>query len=134
MHRQPVRLTCAGHRSLRVDERDPRPPVGRTGAGAAAATGRAHGRRDGGGGFLQVLTRPRAAGGLRAHSRRREAAGPFDGGAAHASALSRRRARGDRKSTRLNSSHLVISYAVFCLKKKKKIQRKIRYYSVIIED
>src|SRR5256885_7993925 len=28
------------------------------------------------------------------------------------------RARADRKSTRLNSSHLVISYAVFCLKKK----------------
>src|SRR6516162_2372648 len=28
--------------------------------------------------------------------------------------------RGDRKSTRLNSSHLVISYAVFCLKKKNK--------------
>src|SRR2546426_8617730 len=27
---------------------------------------------------------------------------------------------GDRKSTRLNSSHLVISYAVFCFKKKKK--------------
>src|SRR5256885_3616960 len=27
----------------------------------------------------------------------------------------------DRKSTRLNSSHLVISYAVFCLKKKKDI-------------
>src|SRR2546426_1804829 len=27
--------------------------------------------------------------------------------------------RQDRKSTRLNSSHLVISYAVFCLKKKK---------------
>src|SRR5256885_14122888 len=27
----------------------------------------------------------------------------------------------DRKSTRLNSSHLVISYAVFCLKKKKKV-------------
>src|SRR3989454_6785116 len=37
-------------------------------------------------------------------------------------ALSRRRLRppvADRKSTRLNSSHLVISYAVFCLKKKK---------------
>src|SRR5256885_10688444 len=31
----------------------------------------------------------------------------------------------DRKSTRLNSSHLVISYAVFCLKKKK-----IRYHQV----
>src|SRR5256885_11864430 len=33
----------------------------------------------------------------------------------------RRDAVGDRKSTRLNSSHLVISYAVFCLKKKKHI-------------
>src|SRR3989454_12711734 len=32
-----------------------------------------------------------------------------------------RRPDADRKSTRLNSSHLVISYAVFCLKKKKKI-------------
>src|SRR5256885_6563631 len=31
-----------------------------------------------------------------------------------------RAASPDRKSTRLNSSHLVISYAVFCLKKKKK--------------
>src|SRR5256885_2839898 len=30
----------------------------------------------------------------------------------------RRQIRLDRKSTRLNSSHLVISYAVFCLKKK----------------
>src|SRR2546426_6055596 len=30
---------------------------------------------------------------------------------------------GDRKSTRLNSSHLVISYAVFCLKKKKENRR-----------
>src|SRR5256885_13091452 len=32
--------------------------------------------------------------------------------------LRRRGPHGDRKSTRLNSSHLVISYAVFCLKKK----------------
>src|SRR5699024_12706380 len=31
-------------------------------------------------------------------------------------------AKGDRKSTRLNSSHVSISYAVFCLKKKKKNQ------------
>src|SRR5437899_9321573 len=31
---------------------------------------------------------------------------------------------GDRKSTRLNSSHLGISYAVFCLKKKKKKHQK----------
>src|SRR5256885_14312142 len=36
--------------------------------------------------------------------------------------------RGDRKSTRLNSSHLVISYAVFCLKKKKKIIYMSIYY------
>src|SRR2546426_1203876 len=32
----------------------------------------------------------------------------------------------DRKSTRLNSSHLVISYAVFCLKKKKKTTTVVR--------
>src|SRR2546426_7300171 len=32
----------------------------------------------------------------------------------------------DRKSTRLNSSHLVISYAVFCLKKKKKMKKNVR--------
>src|SRR3712207_7504186 len=32
-------------------------------------------------------------------------------------------ARGDRKSTRLNSSHANISYAVFCLKKKKKYRQ-----------
>src|SRR5256885_12034910 len=31
----------------------------------------------------------------------------------------------DRKSTRLNSSHLVISYAVFCLKKKKSEQKAV---------
>src|SRR5947208_9553884 len=35
-----------------------------------------------------------------------------------------RRRRRDRKSTRLNSSHQIISYAVFCLKKKKKKQNK----------
>src|SRR2546427_8694169 len=34
---------------------------------------------------------------------------------------------GDRKSTRLNSSHSQISYAVFCLKKKKNIRRVNRY-------
>src|SRR2546427_1372421 len=33
----------------------------------------------------------------------------------------------DRKSTRLNSSHSQISYAVFCLKKKKKKEQKTRY-------
>src|SRR2546426_2296469 len=37
----------------------------------------------------------------------------------------------DRKSTRLNSSHLVISYAVFCLKKKKKTMN-LRQSDVIL--
>src|SRR5947199_7181109 len=46
---------------------------------------------------------------LAAHSREKEEKGP--------------RGR-DRKSTRLNSSHLGISYAVFCLKKKKKKNNK----------
>src|SRR5436190_11083977 len=35
----------------------------------------------------------------------------------------------DRKSTRLNSSHTVISYAVFCLKKKKKKKNNDRIYN-----
>src|SRR5256885_12215394 len=58
----------------------------------------------------------------RAHSIR---SGP-QGGAKVRAILTRRPAggatrppAGDRKSTRLNSSHLVISYAVFCLKKNK---------------
>src|ERR1022692_4647127 len=36
----------------------------------------------------------------------------------------------DRKSTRLNSSHLVISYAVFCLKKKKKAAKAPPMHSI----
>src|SRR2546429_2871470 len=35
---------------------------------------------------------------------------------------------GDRKSTRLNSSHGYISYAVFCLKKKNSINTQAKYY------
>src|SRR2546426_7822289 len=38
----------------------------------------------------------------------------------------RREPEQDRKSTRLNSSHLVISYAVFCLKKKKTTKHQTR--------
>src|SRR5256885_10245905 len=49
------------------------------------------------------------------HPEARERAGGFGDGRAG----SGRWPRPDRKSTRLNSSHLVISYAVFCLKKKK---------------
>src|SRR5438552_14022622 len=37
----------------------------------------------------------------------------------------------DRKSTRLNSSHQIISYAVFCLKKKKKNIYFVKFYRLI---
>src|SRR5438132_10821909 len=39
----------------------------------------------------------------------------------------------DRKSTRLNSSHTVISYAVFCLKKKKKKHKESEELSAYVE-
>src|SRR5690625_5979337 len=38
----------------------------------------------------------------------------------------------DRKSTRLNSSHVAISYAVFCLKKKTRSSRWLAYSAIII--
>src|SRR5690242_20854384 len=38
----------------------------------------------------------------------------------------------DRKSTRLNSSHMSISYAVFCLKKKKKKKKKKKIKTTVI--
>src|SRR5256885_13264904 len=56
---------------------------------------------------------------VRAEVHRRELHGGDGAGVALARAREHVRAVGDRKSTRLNSSHLVISYAVFCLKKKK---------------
>src|SRR5256885_10477469 len=52
------------------------------------------------------------------HQRKSAATGRTHGAAA---GVGRADHHEDRKSTRLNSSHLVISYAVFCLKKKKKI-------------
>src|SRR2546422_7513892 len=50
--------------------------------------------------------------------------------------VSRRGALGDRKSTRLNSSHGYISYAVFCLKKKKKHEEtaKMRHSNRIVSS
>src|SRR2546422_7830312 len=45
-------------------------------------------------------------------------------------AAEQRRAGGDRKSTRLNSSHGYISYAVFCLKKKKNRHEAERKHAV----
>src|SRR5258707_9842117 len=49
---------------------------------------------------------------------------PLTAGVGRIGRLLRRGSRRDRKSTRLNSSHANISYAVFCLKKKKKNQIK----------
>src|SRR5256885_10816715 len=64
---------------------------------------------------------------VRARPRRRDAAAdllPADSNRG-LGGLRRQVLRGvDRKSTRLNSSHLVISYAVFCLKKKNKNQKR----------
>src|SRR5436309_12410428 len=40
----------------------------------------------------------------------------------------------DRKSTRLNSSHVKISYAVFCLKKKKKLIDSLTYYNKFLPN
>src|SRR3989440_4718546 len=49
---------------------------------------------------------------------------PVPGKPRHRAASAHRPSRADRKSTRLNSSHDQISYAVFCLKKKKKTAHK----------
>src|SRR6266566_8762852 len=59
----------------------------------------------------------------RARRRRREAS-TGEVQPSRSEVVSRSPSSRDRKSTRLNSSHLVISYAVFCLKKKKKKKNK----------
>src|SRR2546427_10539222 len=66
-------------------------------------------------GALVLLSRFRGGGETRPDPRR-----PRAGRQASPGAAGLDRAPGDRKSTRLNSSHSQISYAVFCLKKKKK--------------
>src|SRR5947208_7775890 len=53
--------------------------------------------------------------------------------AGHDRKRSRHRGRADRKSTRLNSSHQIISYAVFCLKKKKKESRQTSDYDKLTQ-
>src|SRR5207245_11568765 len=96
--------------------------------GARAGPGPARGarvRRPSAGVLRRVVRRPgaRAAHGARG---RGPALGPDEARRAARPAPPAARAaarrRGDRKSTRLNSSHGSISYAVFCLKKKKKTQ------------
>src|SRR3712207_9087921 len=65
------------------------------------------------------------AGAARASARRRSRSPEATGARASGSGSCERR---DRKSTRLNSSHANISYAVFCLKKKKQYQKvQLRY-------
>src|SRR5256885_6997375 len=56
--------------------------------------------------------------GERHHDAGEQCAGKFSAGGMHSRSPFKRIYPIDRKSTRLNSSHLVISYAVFCLKKK----------------
>src|SRR2546427_6514556 len=69
--------------------------------------------------------------GLRARRERRHAPGlGLDIGCEHALGHEHLGPR-DRKSTRLNSSHSQISYAVFCLKKKKKKQHYTRECDVL---
>src|SRR6266480_5923092 len=84
--------------------------------------------------FLMIRPPPRST--LFPYTTLFRSACPYDGGTdssrqpqffrsgGHALPANYRQA--DRKSTRLNSSHMSISYAVFCLKKKKK-QEKISY-------
>src|SRR3712207_8898837 len=70
-------------------------------------------------------SRPDALGAAEEHRRLRERPGRrdrgllADGGRCRPEPAGRLERRADRKSTRLNSSHANISYAVFCLKKKK---------------
>src|SRR5436309_6978091 len=76
--------------------------------------------------YTTLFRSPPAAAGLRVAAARlcRQGSQPEQTVRAVAEADRRRRVpreRRDRKSTRLNSSHVKISYAVFCLKKKKKI-------------
>src|SRR3712207_8616429 len=75
-----------------------------------------------------------ARGGLGARERAGRPRGPARGVLVVGDRLAlprRHRRQGDRKSTRLNSSHANISYAVFCLKKKKKIQINVCKYKKI---
>src|SRR2546422_2979044 len=69
-----------------------------------------------------TLFRSRAVGRVAHHDPALHDAGGVGGGVAaqHVAVRQRARPRRDRKSTRLNSSHGYISYAVFCLKKKNK--------------
>src|SRR5690606_41112083 len=81
------------------------------------------------------LEAARAAGGAAASDGRSTTpatAGPRGDSASVADGSSATGPEADRKSTRLNSSHVKISYAVFCLKKKKIIQYCVRVMPSLI--
>src|SRR5437667_3993704 len=63
---------------------------------------------------------------LRTHRATRSLTAEVAGGFSHCG-VQKGNKKEDRKSTRLNSSHITISYAVFCLKKKKKKQKAKEY-------
>src|SRR5690606_39914695 len=103
--------------SRRPDPRNPR---------LAGLVRTGHGRRRGALSLLSLQPLPsRIARGGPAHRRRRRdrAAnhGPPRGTGGDGALAGHAGGEADRKSTRLNSSHVKISYAVFCLKKKKKL-------------
>src|SRR5438309_5493219 len=82
--------------------------------------------RSGRAGHRVVTAPPRDLGERRARARRQR---PEEGGGDHGRAGQRGLQRADeqdRKSTRLNSSHSSISYAVFCLKKKKNKENNVK--------
>src|SRR5260221_8158680 len=90
-----------------VADEERREPSDATGT-AAVVAGWSHGHRDVSGGWL----RPTVFGAVDGLVTNASLIAGLGGGGVSAHT--------DRKSTRLNSSHTVISYAVFCLKKKKK--------------
>src|SRR3712207_7292566 len=102
MIRRPPRSTLFPYTTLFRSERDSRDP------GGAAAAGQQHVESHG--------DRDRQPERRAPERRRKQSAGRDVPGAV---APIERQERRDRKSTRLNSSHANISYAVFCLKKKK---------------
>src|SRR5256885_10254330 len=101
MIRRPPRSTLFPYTTL---FRSPRAPAERRRQGVGAAVS-----------FDAAVPVPRSASAHPPRVRRVRAEAHVLGDRLDAAALPV--ARGDRKSTRLNSSHLVISYAVFCLKK-----------------
>src|SRR5215510_1572832 len=138
-----VRASPPRPRSRRRAGRDRRFPEGLSGAPRASAAlrgvrGRAHAARGAARRPAQVsrCRRDRGDQGCRrarqlgrdARLARSSGCTPYDRGGL--SAPRTRRHGQDRKSTRLNSSHVAISYAVFCLKKKKKTNNQPKLWKI----